>query len=119
MPDDLQPRCIAFGLSPILEALREQEMVVEEISLDSTFGTNAQQMELYALVLDTGEGIPACYMFLEKGTTALDISSSPFQKTYAVRSFLSAAKDVFSLDPKVIHIDKDAAEILACRDVYA
>ncbi|KAE8540976.1 hypothetical protein D1P53_002329 [Cryptococcus gattii VGV] len=72
MPEVLKPRCLAFALTPILDAIEEIKISVEEISLDAIYYSWYQfsQTKLYAIVLNIGEGVPGFYVFLEKGAAS-------------------------------------------------
>ncbi|TYJ56278.1 hypothetical protein B9479_002965 [Cryptococcus floricola] len=102
---------LAFGLKGVLKLMEERKIVVEEISVDATFGINIENLELYAIVLDVEIGVPAFYMLLDTKR-----SLSEAARTNALRIFFrEAQKATTCLNPKVIHTDKDWAEINAIR----
>lgn len=88
---------IGFGLRTILDTiLHSKGIKVEEISLDIIFGTNNDNLELYAIVLDVEAGVPAFYLILEMKRAICEAAV----RTQTLVFFLAEVCQVSQLCPK-------------------
>lgn len=105
-----------FFLKKSLLALRN----AKEISIDSTYRTNSQGAELYAVLgkLD-GTGIPLAYMLKIWQPTEQRINSGQDEgdSIFLFQQLLTQLKG-YGLDPAFIGSDKDAAELAAIKIVF-
>jgi hypothetical protein len=87
---------------------------ITEVFIDSTHGTNGQNVELFAIIGCKGRyGIPIGYMLMEKKPTE-DSKLFPGEVTMACITFFSHTKQL-GLSPIIVHLDKCVSEIAASR----
>jgi hypothetical protein len=76
--------------------------------------TNQQNLELYGLLAEQdNSGIPIAYLFL---STAASIKRD--KRTTVLTTFLTQIRNLYGVNPRFVHTDKDMAEIQAGRNVW-
>jgi len=89
-------------------------VTVTEVYIDSTWGMNGQNTELFAIIAcEDGYGVPIGYMLIEKMPTD-DSRKFPGEVIDTCTHFFSHAKEL-GLIPIIVHIDKCTAEIAAIK----
>ncbi|KDQ09763.1 hypothetical protein BOTBODRAFT_76568, partial [Botryobasidium botryosum FD-172 SS1] len=109
VPDGLS--AIAFSVPAMLEKWGVQ---IQEIALDSAWGTNRGGYEIFALLGEAyGSGLPLGYLL----TKTVD-KAAPNSKKRVLEQFLAHFRDEHGLNVKFTLSDKDFAEIGACHTVF-
>lgn len=92
-----------------------RELGFNQIAMDSTFGTNNEGHELYAvLAAVNGTGVPLAYCVVTKGNK--EHGSEGATMTILCK-FLSKLKE-FGVNPLIVNIDKDEGEINAVSHCF-
>ena len=87
---------------------------ISEVYIDSTFNTNGQSAELFAIIAcEEAHGVPVGYMVMEKMPKE-DSVIYRGEVTEACKRLFAHAKEK-GLIPTIIHTDKSAAEIAASK----
>jgi hypothetical protein len=87
---------------------------VTEVYIDSTFSTNGQNAELFAIIAcENGYGVPVGYMLMEKKPTD-DSKTYPGEVIEACTKFFFHAKEL-GLYPIIAHTDKSPAELAGIK----
>ena len=87
---------------------------VTEVYIDSTFSTNGQNAELFAIIAcENGYGVPVAYMLMEKKPTD-DSKKYPGEVIEACTKFFFHAKEL-GLYPIIAHTDKSPAELAGIK----
>ncbi|KAG6818261.1 hypothetical protein H0H93_006436 [Arthromyces matolae] len=101
---------IALALPGLINQWKGQ---IREISLDSTFNTNASNYEVYALIGEVyGSGCPLGYLFLHA------TNGDSGAKERFITDFLNYFRRNCNLEPIITLTDKDFSEINAFRKVF-
>ncbi|KAG6871393.1 hypothetical protein C0995_005157 [Termitomyces sp. Mi166 len=104
--------CIGITLAPpgLLKLWKDR---ICEISLDSTFNTNASNFEVFVLLGEVyGSGCPLGYLILHSN------DGDPGAKERFISDFLKHFKQKWQLEPIVALTDKNFSEINAVQAVF-
>ena len=79
-----------------------------------TDNTNSRNLELYSIIAEhDNTGYPLSYCLLSTATAI-----EPQKRIRALSNWIKKVKEVYHINPKFVHVDKDMAEIHAVKDVW-
>ncbi|KIJ29630.1 hypothetical protein M422DRAFT_268973 [Sphaerobolus stellatus SS14] len=102
------------GESAYVQEMADWAPHTQELALDSTWNTNKQNFELFAVVADSphGIGVPLAYLFVSTSKHA-----AKGAKEAVITSWLSGLKK-WGINPEFVLTDKDQSEINAVKNVW-
>ncbi|KAG6835378.1 hypothetical protein H0H93_002014, partial [Arthromyces matolae] len=110
VPDGVEIIC--WGMKMIAQPLKGK---IFEVGMDATYNTNSKHLELYSVMAEhDNAGFPLSYCLL---STASAIDQG--KRTKALTAWLRCLKDAYDINPQVVHVDKDMAEISSVRHLWS
>ena len=96
---------------------------INELVLDSTFKTNQEKFELFALIVNCGGfGMPLAYLYLDTFTASEDLLQNPINnvnnRVMALTVFFQSIRAEQIL-PSFILLDKDMGQIAAVQEAWS
>ncbi|CAG8444437.1 16215_t:CDS:2, partial [Cetraspora pellucida] len=96
---------------------------ITEIILDSTFKTNKEKFELFAVLNNCGGfGVPLTYLYLYTFTALVELLQDPRNKIHSrvlvLKEFFSLLRDK-GIRPSFILMDKDAGKLAAIEGAWS
>ena len=96
---------------------------INELVIDSTFKTNQEKFELFAVLINCGEyGVPLAYQYVDTFTAPTDCLQDPRNR---INSRVKVLKEFFlalrteGILPTFILVDKDAGQIAAINEAWS
>jgi hypothetical protein len=96
---------------------------INELIIDSTFKTNQEKFELFALIINCGGfGMPLAYLYLDTFTASEDLLQNPINninnRVMALAVFFQSMRAEQIL-PSFILLDKDMGQIAAVQEAWS
>ena len=96
---------------------------INELIIDSTFKTNQEKFELFALIINCGGfGMPLAYLYLDTFTASEDLLRNPINninnRVMALTVFFQSIRAEQIL-PSFILLDKDMGQIAAVQEAWS
>ena len=108
-----------IGFLPNLTFEICEKFNVQETFIDSTFKTNAEKFELFAVIGKVvGTGFPLAYFLLGSGDTRFENAQNSFPKTSLEQFLLSLKREVPGINRKFFFSDKDFAQLEAIKEAF-
>ncbi|CAG8754577.1 8747_t:CDS:2, partial [Cetraspora pellucida] len=107
-------------LTPFNDFIKKAD--INEIIIDSTYKTNQQKFELFAILINLdGYGVPLAYLYVDTFTAPKDLLKNPKNKVY---SRLKVLCDFFlslkgeGILPTFVLMDKDTGQIAVAQEAW-